>query len=55
LTDEDYGRADRKYLRPAEVEALIRAAKDGRHGARDALMVSLAAGWGFSNPVSFAG
>jgi type 1 fimbriae regulatory protein FimB len=41
-TDADYGRADRKYLRPAEVEALIRAAKDGRYGARDALMISLA-------------
>lgn len=41
-TDADCGRADRKYLRPAEVEALIRAAKDGRHGARDALMISLA-------------
>jgi type 1 fimbriae regulatory protein FimB len=41
-TDADYSRADRKYLRPAEVEALIRAAKDGRRGARDALMISLA-------------
>jgi type 1 fimbriae regulatory protein FimB len=41
-TDVDYGRADREYLGPAEVEALIRAAKDGRHGARDALMISLA-------------
>jgi type 1 fimbriae regulatory protein FimB len=41
-TDADYGRADRKYLRPTEVEAMIRAAKDGRHGARDALMISLA-------------
>jgi type 1 fimbriae regulatory protein FimB len=42
MTDEDYGRADRKYLRPAEVELLIRAARAGRHGARDALMISVA-------------
>jgi integrase len=41
-SDEAYGRTDRKYLRPSEVEAMIRAAKDGRHGARDALMISLA-------------
>jgi integrase len=41
-TDAEYGRDERKYLRPTEVEALIRAAKDGRHGARDALMISLA-------------
>jgi integrase len=41
-TDADYGRAGRKYLRPAEVEAMIRAAKEGRHGMRDALMISLA-------------
>src|SRR5215472_9424271 len=41
-TDAEYGRDERKYLRPTEVEAMIRAAKDGRHGARDALMISLA-------------
>jgi type 1 fimbriae regulatory protein FimB len=41
LTDTEYGRKDRKYLRPAEVEALIRAAKAGRHGVRDALMISV--------------
>jgi type 1 fimbriae regulatory protein FimB/type 1 fimbriae regulatory protein FimE len=41
-TDAEYGRDERKYLRPTEVEALIRAAKDGRHGARDALVISLA-------------
>jgi type 1 fimbriae regulatory protein FimB len=39
-SDAAYGRADRKYLRPTEVEAMI--AKSGRHGARDALMISLA-------------
>jgi integrase len=42
LTDAEYGRKDRKYLRPAEVEQLIRGAKAGRHGQRDGLMVSLA-------------
>jgi integrase len=41
-TDESCGRADRKYLRPTEVEAMIRAAKAGRSGVRDALMISLA-------------
>jgi type 1 fimbriae regulatory protein FimB/type 1 fimbriae regulatory protein FimE len=41
-SDADYGRADRKHLRPVEVEAMIRAAKAGRHGACDALMISLA-------------
>jgi hypothetical protein len=41
-TDVDYGWPDRKYLGPAEVEAPIRAAKDGRHAARDALMIGLA-------------
>jgi type 1 fimbriae regulatory protein FimE len=41
-SDAEYGRADRKYLRPAEVESLMRAAKAGRHGVRDALMISVA-------------
>jgi integrase len=41
-TDEAYGREDRKFLRPAEVEALIKEAKRGRHGQRDALMIALA-------------
>jgi integrase len=41
-SDADYGRKDSKYLSPAQVEALIRAARDGRHGKRDALMISLA-------------
>jgi type 1 fimbriae regulatory protein FimB/type 1 fimbriae regulatory protein FimE len=41
-TDKDYGRDKQKYLTPAQVEALIKAAKAGRHGQRDALMVSLA-------------
>jgi type 1 fimbriae regulatory protein FimB len=41
-TDAEYGHANRKYLRPTEVEAMIRAAKKGRQGARDALMISLA-------------
>jgi integrase len=42
LTDKDYGRADRKYLRPSEVATLIRGAKAGRHGVRDGLMISIA-------------
>jgi integrase len=41
-SDADYGRADRKYLRPVEVEAMIKTAKRSRNGARDALMISLA-------------
>jgi integrase len=41
-SDADYGRKDSKYLSPAQVEALIRAARDGRHGKRDALMISMA-------------
>jgi type 1 fimbriae regulatory protein FimB len=40
-TDEAYGRDAQKYLTPSQVSALIKAAKGGRHGARDALMVSL--------------
>jgi integrase len=41
-TDEAYGRDGHKYLTPSQVGALIKAAKGGRHGERDALMVSLA-------------
>jgi type 1 fimbriae regulatory protein FimB/type 1 fimbriae regulatory protein FimE len=41
-TDKNYGRSEHKYLSPAQVDALIAAAKDGRHGRRDALMISLA-------------
>jgi integrase len=41
-TDADYGRADHKYLSPSQVQALIKAAKAGRWGARDALMISVA-------------
>ena len=41
-TDAEYGRAGRKYLTPVEVDALIRAAKDGRHGRRDATMIAVA-------------
>jgi type 1 fimbriae regulatory protein FimB/type 1 fimbriae regulatory protein FimE len=40
--DAEYGRADHKYLSPSQVQALIKAAKGGRWGQRDALMVSLA-------------
>jgi integrase len=42
LHDCDYGRKEAKYLSPGQVEALIAAAKDGRHGKRDALMISMA-------------
>jgi integrase len=42
LTDAEYGREGRKYLRPGEVDQLIRGAKAGRHGLRDGLMVSMA-------------
>jgi hypothetical protein len=41
-SDEEYGRDTHKYLTPAQVAELIRHAKDGRHGERDALMISLA-------------
>jgi integrase len=41
-SDADYGRADRKYLRPTEIEMMIKAARRGRNGTRDALMISLA-------------
>jgi integrase len=41
-SDKAYGRDGHKYLTPEQVEALIKAAKDNRHGLRDALMISLA-------------
>jgi integrase len=41
-TDEAYGREERKYLQPAEVEALIKVSRAGRNGRRDALMIALA-------------
>jgi type 1 fimbriae regulatory protein FimB len=40
--DDSYGRKESKYLSPSQVEALIKAAKAGRHGKRDALMISMA-------------
>jgi integrase len=40
--DADYGRNGHKYLTPDQVQALIKAARSGRHGNRDALMISLA-------------
>ena len=40
--DTDYGRDGHKYLTPDQVQALIKAARSGRHGDRDALMISLA-------------
>jgi integrase len=41
-TDAELGREGQKYLTPEQVEALIRAARQNRHGGRDALMISLA-------------
>jgi type 1 fimbriae regulatory protein FimB/type 1 fimbriae regulatory protein FimE len=41
-SDAEYGRDGHKYLRPEQVAALITAAKAGRYGQRDALMISLA-------------
>jgi integrase len=41
LTDAAYGRDTRKYLHPHEVESLIRAGRDLRHGRRDSLLLSL--------------
>jgi type 1 fimbriae regulatory protein FimB len=41
-SDVELGREGQKYLTPEQVEALIRAARQNRHGQRDALMVSLA-------------
>jgi type 1 fimbriae regulatory protein FimB/type 1 fimbriae regulatory protein FimE len=40
--DKDYGRSHQKYLTPSQVNALVKAAKAGRHGQRDALMISVA-------------
>ena len=40
-SDKTLGRDGHKYLAPDQVAALIRAAKDNRYGARDALMISL--------------
>jgi integrase len=42
LTDQAYGRKETKYLSPNQVEALIKAAKGGRCGERDALMIRVA-------------
>lgn len=41
-SDAAYGRDGHKYLTPEQVEALIKAARQNRHGQRDALMISLA-------------
>lgn len=41
-SDATYGRDGHKYLTPDQVQALIKAARSGRHGDRDALMISLA-------------
>jgi type 1 fimbriae regulatory protein FimB/type 1 fimbriae regulatory protein FimE len=46
-SDKDYGRDGHKYLTPDQVEALIKAARTNRHGARDALMISLTWHHGF--------
>jgi integrase len=41
-SDAAYGRNGHRYLTPEQVAALIKAARGSRHGARDALMISLA-------------
>jgi integrase len=41
-SDKMYGRNGHKYPTPEQVEALIKAARQNRHGPRDALMISLA-------------
>jgi integrase len=41
-SDAELGRDGHKYLTPEQVEALIRAARQNRHGQRDGLMISLA-------------
>jgi len=41
-SDAELGREGHKYLTSEQVEALIRAARQNRHGQRDGLMISLA-------------
>jgi integrase len=41
-SDKAYGRDGHKYLTPEQVEVLVKAARQNRHGLRDALMISLA-------------
>jgi type 1 fimbriae regulatory protein FimB len=41
-SDAELGRDGHKYLTPEQVERLIKAARQNRHGQRDGLMVSLA-------------
>jgi integrase len=46
-SDKALGRDGHRYLTPEQVEALIKAARQNRHGQRDALMISLAWHHGF--------
>jgi integrase len=46
-SDKTYGRDGHKYLTSDHVEALIKAARQNRHGQRDALMISVAWHHGF--------
>lgn len=41
-SDAEYGPDGHKYVTPAKVAALIKAAKANRYGVRDALMISMA-------------
>jgi integrase len=41
-SDDAYGRADHKFLTEAQVTALVKAARSGRYGNRDALMIHMA-------------
>lgn len=41
-SDKDYGRDGQKYLTPDQVAALVKVARTGRNGQRDALMISIA-------------
>jgi hypothetical protein len=49
-SDADYGRDGHKYLTPDQVKALIKAARENRHGPRDALMIRQSIGSVLTSP-----